>query len=323
MFSLSISLLRENNKLLTFLILPWILMVSFGIPSYINNLWLLPRYFVKRRYVIYFLLFSLLVVLTATGSYYITHLVNTINPDCRYMGGFRNASLPGHAFPSLVFIMALAGGKFTADAITNQRKLEHLEKQKLEGVLESLKLQISPHFIFNSLNTIYGLSRKNNQVASEAIVKLSDILRYILYDCDNQNIRIQQEIDFLEQYIDFARLRSRSNARINFVVSHDKESQHIAPLLLLPIIENAIKHGLAKQIERPWITARLDIKEKRLDFCCANSNNNKEAISMNTSSGIGLKNVKRRLQLIYPVRHELIIEETGDVYRVQLYIELG
>jgi len=322
LFTFYIVASREDHKLITFLILPCILIISFGIPCYLNNLWLIPRFFIKRNYIKYSLFFVLLLALTTIESYYVTHLVNTINPECRYLGNFRNADAVFHAFPSLFFFMALAGGKFTADAISNQRKLEMLEKQKLESELESLKLQISPHFIFNALNTIYGLSRRDNSMAAEATIKLSDILRYILSDCNGARICIKQEVDFLHQYIAFARLRTRPNARINFDIEYDEGQQQIAPLLLLPILENAIKHGLAKQIENPWIDVRLDVKANQLCFYCANSNYNKSALAMNTGSGIGLKNVMARLKLIYGKYHTFTVKETQDVYTTRLVLEL-
>jgi hypothetical protein len=312
----------KEHILQSFVLLTIIFLVSYGIPCYTNNLLLIPKYLVKRKYGLYLLLFGVLWALTTVESYYITQWVNQWFPSCNYMGDLKDSPMPSHAMPAAMFFLFLGTGKFTADAINNQRKLENLEREKLSSELESLKSQINPHFIFNALNTIYGLSRKTSPQAAEATIKLSDILRYILYECNDDKIFLKEELNFIKQYIEFAKLRARPNVKLNFEIDGNTNELQIAPLLLLPLVENAMKHGLAKQIEQPWVNITIHIKDNRLSFVCANSNTSKKNLQLDMSSGIGLKNVYRRLELLYDSKHHIEVNETDVNYSVNLKLEL-
>lgn len=232
-------------------------------------------------------------------------------------------ALPHHAFPSFVFLIMFASAKFTTEAFENQRKMELLESERLASELESLKSQLNPHFLFNSLNTIYGLAKRTDADTASAILKLSEILRYILYDCNVQFITVEKEIHFLNNFIDFIKLRTQ-HSLIKMEVIADASTQQIAPLIILPFIENAIKHGISKHMVDSWIDIKLKISGKSFYFECSNSNYNRKKLSdpiLNTS-GIGLKNVKRRLKLIYPNNHNLEIIDNVEEFRAILKIEL-
>lgn len=304
------------------------LVISYGIPCYINNLLLIPRYLLRHKYLQYSALFILLLFITTTASYYSTMLLNVtlhrLLPDIDYMGSLKDVAFIYHAFPSLIMFALLTFGKFTFDAITNQRKMEHLEKQKLESELENLKSQINPHFLFNALNTIYGMARRTDKDTADAIMKLSDILRHSLYECNDEQITIEKEMEFLQHYIEFARLRVHDKNSIKIKINADLRNQKIAPLLLIPFVENAIKHGLGKHAGKGWVDINISVSGNELLFVCANSNYNKRQsiIGMSNYGGIGFKNAKRRLELLYPSRHALNINDDEELYKVELKMQL-
>jgi len=301
----------------------FVLLVSYAGPCYINNLVLLPRFLMRRKYIFYFGSFTVLLAVTMVISYYVTRWSNRLFPALNYMDSLKDVTLVYHVFPSMLMLLVFAAAKFTTDAFHNQRKLEALENQRLKSELESLKSQINPHFLFNSLNTIYGLAKRTDHDTADAVMKLSDILRYILYDCNADFVALEKEIAFLRYFIDFAKLRS-SNARINLEIKADVQNQQIIPLVLLPFIENAIKHGLGKHMQNSWIDIKVSLTGKQFYFECSNSNHNKNKFRNNASSngGIGLKNVSRRLNLLYGDRHTLEINDNEKFFMTRLNIEL-
>lgn len=301
-----------------------VVFVSFGIPGYINNLWLIPEYLVKGKYIHYAALFLLLLALTATGSYYETHWINGHVHGLNYMGSSKDVALPYHAFPSMLMFTLLAFGKFMGDAIRNQHRLDDLEKEKLQSELLSLRSQINPHFLFNALNTIYGMARRTDEETAGAIIKLSDILRHGLYECDDNEITMEKEILFICQYIEFAKLRLYDKDKIRLHIDADLNGQKIAPLLLVPFIENAIKHGMGHNATEPDIDVHLSVSDNNLYFKCINSNLSKPKHSrpLSSTGGIGLRNVSRRLQLLYPGRHQLQINDGAEEFFIHLNLQL-
>lgn len=254
-------------------------------------------------------------------SFYITLFVNSTFDGIKYMGGQKEISIQYHSIPVLLFLFCLTFGKFASDAITSQSKMQSLENKKLESELQSLKSQINPHFLFNSLNAIYGLARRSNNNTPMAVLQLSDILRYVLYECDEEKIKLNNEINFLRHYIDFARLRVHNSDNIRLNVSIDKNYEFtIAPLIFLPFIENAIKHGLEID-SSTQINISLSTVKNTLIFSCKN-NYAHELKNTKENGGIGLKNVKRRLNLIYPGCHDLQIYKDEKDFYVNLEIVL-
>ncbi len=300
-----------------------VLLVSYAPACYLNNLLLLPRLLMKRRYLAYFSSFVLLLALTTVISYCVTQWSNSTFAGLNYMDSLKNVALPFHAFPSLLMFVMFAAAKFTADAFHNQRKLESLENQRLTSELESLKSQLNPHFLFNSLNTIYGLARRTDHDTAEAVMKLSDILRYVLYDCNMDLVSVEKEIAFLNYFVDFAKLRN-NRAKISLDVQADSGDRRIVPLILLPFIENAIRHGLGRHMQNAWVDIRLNLEKNLFYFECSNSNHNKNKFKNEkpAAGGIGLKNVRRRLDLLYNGKHSLEITDNETVFSAKLKIEL-
>lgn len=296
---------------------------------YFNLYFLIPKFLKKRKYVSYFLwvIFSIVVtaVLTTSGYYFGAYLSDLsfeqlydIAPsNWRYI--LTSRSLPSAA-ASMTLGMSL---KLTKNWIQAERKQQELEKEKLETELKYLKSQFNPHFLFNTINSIFVLIHKNQDMASDSLAKFSDLLRYQLYECNEHFIPLKRELSYLKGFIELSGLRLNPK-EVELSVSLPEgaeEGLQIAPFILMPFIENAFKHVKKGQKEGGVIEMHLEIIEEQLSFTVKNT----KALNVNelgSSKGLGLKNVKRRLALIYPEKHELEIEEDSDWYSVKLQLDL-
>lgn len=201
-----------------------------------------------------------------------------------------------------------------------QTLLRKIELEKLNTELAYLKAQINPHFLFNSINAIYFMIDRQNNEARETLTAFSDMLRYQLYECNGADIPIEKEISYLKNYINLQRLRKDDKYQITFRYSPDLKNFTIAPLLLIPFVENAFKH--VSHFTDKLNTICIDL-DKRGNSFCLNISNTIDGIKASTeNSGIGLQNVKRRLELLYPDRHHLQINETPDRFVVNLELKL-
>ena len=312
-----------RNNFSAYLIVLGFLTALYGIPVYINNLLLIPHYLVKRKFLLYIIFFLPLFAATIGGTVYLNRRAYSFLPpgtDMNPMSPFQGMGLPAHIFPVLLLFTLMAFGKMLNDAIQQQRDTERRQQQRLSAELEHLQSQINPHFLFNALNTIYGMARRTDQQTANAVLQLSDILRHNLYECGKEEIPIEQEVNVLRQYIAFTRLRLHRKENVQFSVDVEAGQQKIAPLLLLPFIENAFKHGLASQEEDlSQIDIDLRLNGNELCFTCANRYSPKLS---QQRKGIGLNNVRRRLQLFYPGRHHLQIGTDREKYQVSLKIQL-
>lgn len=195
-----------------------------------------------------------------------------------------------------------------------------LEKEKLETELNFLKAQINPHFLFNTLNNIYSLARKKSDETPELILKLSKLFRFVLYETQSKKITISQEVQFLNDYIELEKVRYKDRLSVLFEYQIDNENTLIAPLILIPIVENAFKHGGSEAISKGFIKIFLKLNNNKLFFDVKNSFE-KETINEN-QSGIGLKNLKRQLELMYPT-FDLIIKNEETIFNAKLIINLN
>lgn len=231
----------------------------------------------------------------------------------------------GYKMIDLVYIAMLPTiYKLLQSQRQQEKKTQRITEEKLTAELQLLKNQLHPHFLFNTLNNLYGMVLTQDKKSPEVVLRLSEIMSYMLYECDQATIRLSREIDHLKNYIELEKIRHGKRVDLNFESSGPIEEIHIAPLLLLPFIENAFKHGVEKNEDQSWISINLWVAEKRLEFMVENnlpSYQQEEAERMQTHSGIGLENVRRRLALVYPNQHELIIEET-DTFFVKLSLNL-
>lgn len=206
----------------------------------------------------------------------------------------------------------------------NQKNTQSLEQEKLEAELKFLKGQIHPHFLFNTLNNLYALTLKNDDRAPEVVLKISELMNYMLYETNSEWVSLEKEINYLKNYISLERIRYGKRVDVNFNISGEVYNRKVAPMLLLPFIENSFKHGVSGQVDNAWVEIDLSVKENRLTLKVENS---RPPLEVNHSDkdyakGIGLKNVKRRLELLYPNEYELKVFDESDTYLVVLKLNL-
>jgi LytS/YehU family sensor histidine kinase len=202
-----------------------------------------------------------------------------------------------------------------------EKQRKELEKERLNSELAFLKNQISPHFFFNTLNNIYSLVEINTDDAQKAILHLSKMMRYLLYESEKGDTMLSREIDFMSNYIELMKLRLTEKVELNISFPTIYDDRVIPPLLFISFIENSFKHGVS-YAEPSFISISLQVTDTLLLFSCNNSNiaQNKGVIS--EESGIGLENVKKRLKLLFPEKHKIIINKTPELFEVLVKIEL-
>jgi len=203
-----------------------------------------------------------------------------------------------------------------------QKKLSLAETEKYLNELKALKAQINPHFMFNSLNNIYSLALSKSDKAPDAIIKLGNIMRYVIYDGSKDTVVLKEETKVLREYIDLQNLRTK-NATITFTTDIQNEEMKIAPLIFLPLIENGFKHGIKGDTKNAYF--QIDIREEnnKLIFRAENNKSISALIEKDEHKGIGLENVRRRLELIYPESHEFHIFDEADRFIVEIQIQYG
>ncbi|HEY5967322.1 MAG TPA: histidine kinase [Chitinophagaceae bacterium] len=194
------------------------------------------------------------------------------------------------------------------------------QQEKITAELQLLKAQVHPHFLFNTLNNIYSFSLENSPKTPGLILKLSSLLSYMLYDCKTDEVRLENEIKIMKNYIDLERERYGNKIEISWSVEGEIKDKFIAPLLMLPFLENAFKHGTSEQIEKSWLSVDISVMHGTLKCKIANSKN--EYVSLR-ANGIGINNVKKRLEFIYPGKFDLKINDEGDFFVVSMMLILA
>ena len=309
-----------KNDFTAYVSLLTLVSISYGIPVYINNLYLIPRFLIRRKLFSYFSLLTVLICITILETQFIHEWIARYMAPAGYMSFIGAMGMPYHVFQILVLFVMMATGKFAGDAIRHEQHKEMLNKNLLESELENLKAQVNPHFLFNALNTIYGLARKADPKTPDAVLQLSGILMHNLYEGSEDVILLSREVEVLRQYIAFSKLRVHEGDRIRFITSNEIQDQRIAPMLLLPFVENAIKHGSEHISNKYIVDINLKVSGNKIIFKCENAIADQNKTNKN---GIGLQNVKRRLELCYPDRHDLKIHFGPEQFIVELKLLLA
>ncbi len=203
--------------------------------------------------------------------------------------------------------------------IKKQHDWMQAEKEKVSAELQLLKAQIHPHFLFNTLNNIYSSSLEFSPKTPDLILRLSSLLSYMLYDCKPSLVFLDKEIAVMRDYIELEKERYGNRIEISFHKEGNTEGIMIAPLLFLPFLENAFKHGTSEQLEKPWLSFDLNVKDKLIKCKIVNSKNQQLSMSQ---QGIGIQNVKKRLSYLYPDKHALKINDELDFFVVSLWINM-
>lgn len=241
----------------------------------------------------------------------------------QYQWYHSSAGIRGYKLTETMFdLLAFVSVMFTRYAFETEQKKHALEKDNLVLQLETLKAQLHPHFLFNTLNSLYGMSLNGEPDTPDYILRLSDMMRYILYDCQQSKVPLEKDLEFLDNYLEMEKKRY-PQAGIEFFAENSAQGQHkIAPLLLIPFLENSFKHGSHRIMDSGYITGKLTVKEKELQFDLSNSIILMTPQQKTNYGGVGIENVKKRLALYYPGSHTLTIEQGQTTYSVKLKIDL-
>jgi len=299
-----------------------ILLLFYYIIVRINYDYLIPRFLNQKKLATYSLLLLAAAGLLAPLRSALFILISAIfDPSARYdfIGGISGV------FGTLLIVGIISAAlRIFSDWLRYTRDKGEVDKQNMQSELKFLRSQVNPHFLFNTLNSLYALTLKKSDLAPEIVIKLSEMMRYMLYECNEPKVPLYKEINYIKNYIELERLRHGSHINIELNINGSVEQQRIAPLLFIPFIENSFKHGISKKIDDGFVYIEMDISEHQIVLEVKNSKaptlpNPERKIS----GGIGLVNVKRRLQLIYPEKYKLSIDDAPQEFIIKLQLQLN
>lgn len=280
---------------------------------YLNAYYLLPRLFNWKRWWLYILIIPAILILSYHAKVY---LLKAFNPSFELNDINRRIIF----FPPVPFLVISAIFRIIINRAEREKNEKAKKAEQLASELKFLRLQVSPHFLFNIMTNMVSLARQKSELLEPSLIRLSDLLRYMLYDSAKDKFLLSREIMYLENYIELQKLRFGDEVTIEFS-SDVKQDYFVEPMLLIPFVENAFKHGIGL-VEKPFIGIKLDVNNNQLEFSVIN-NYNPQNFSKDAESGIGLTNVKERLKLLYPGKHKLFIRNDNGVYEIKLNIDLS
>ncbi|MBX2827539.1 MAG: histidine kinase [Flavobacteriaceae bacterium] len=295
--------------------------------AYVLNYVLVPKFLYKKKYGLFTLYFVLSIYFfTVMARLFVVHIaeplfredytqesIGEIMSDAVYLFA---VYFPAVFMYGLIMLII----KTIKKRFDEKHEIEILQKEKAKNELKFLRGQIQPHFLFNTLNNLYALTLSKSDLAPQVVLKLSELLDFILYQSDVPSIPVEKEIELMQGFIDLETLRYGDGLDLVFEHSVDEPSTPIAPLLLLPLVENAFKHGSSGSAEKSKIHIHLLVQDKKLSFSIFNSK--PRTIENNGSSGIGTANLTRQLELNYPNQYDMEAKDANDSYWVKLSIDL-
>ena len=300
--------------------------LNLALATYVIVFYVIPRYYESRQWLL--VAFGVLGTMFVAGMVEL-YILRTLHPVISGWFGMEDPPLQAplvYAFTNILKHGAAVIGFASAARLfkrwwTEREINRKLQEQNLRIKLQMLKQQLHPHFLFNTLNNLYGLVLEKSDRAGEVVVKLSDLLSYMLYECTASANPLEKEIDAIRSYLLLEQLRFEDRLDLSFSVKGDPRGKLIPPLLLLPFLENSFKHGVAENLEAPWVNLEMEVQNEALYVWLANSKTRNRPRPV-VSSGIGLNNAYKRLKLIYQDRYRLEVSETDDSFCVNLTIPL-
>lgn len=299
-----------------------VLFISIQLFIYVINIqYFLPKYYLtkKRRFYLYNIV--IIATLSLIGVF-IEYIFRGYFPD-----SFRHQFSPLWIFTMMNVLLGVSlWASITSFLIQHQEKvaieMATLKREKAESDLRFLKTQINPHFLFNALNNIYSMAYTGDEAVPEKITMLSDMLRYVLYDCESDTISLHKEIDYISSFLEFQQLKTEQRQNITFEKDITEENFQIAPMLLVPFIENAFKHSKIEKNKDGFVDISIIQDKEKFIFKVVNSKP-KDAVYANSNQpkGIGVENSHNRLKLLYPNKHSLKIDNFDDRFEVVLELE--
>jgi len=293
--------------------------VLTAIYYYLNYLIFIPRILFRKKLALYVLTLFLVLGLMMIVTHFYREILHNLGIYKHREEGFDWKVVFIPLYPCILAFGISTFVRLTGQWMMGERHKQDLENEKLISELGFLKSQINPHFLFNTLNNICSLARKKSDETENALIKLSEIMRYMIDESKEDKVLLSKEIEYLNNYIELQRLRLSGKVKIEFTITGDPTTKMIDPLLLIPFVENAFKHGISYR-EEPLISISLKIHDSGLDFHIENTVFRSNGDRLPDEPGIGLRNVRRRLDLLYPEKHDLRITEDGEKFRVDLTI---
>ena len=289
--------------------------------AYINYFISLPRFLEHRRLGQYLLEFFIPFIIITTIRVHVQRwLVDGYTHQEHYF--YSNIYIVQMSATSLFIVIFVGMLRFAKDWFELEAKKKELENEKLTAELNFLKEQINPHFLFNTLNNLYYLAYTKSDNTTEVIAKLSQMMRYMIYESNYKQVDLSKEIEYMQNYVSLERLRLNNQIPIQFNVHGDATGIKIAPLILITFLENAFKHGVSGDNKKAWVNLTIELAGKNCIYTVENSKIN-ALTSEQGKSGIGLQNVKRRLELTYGEGYDLEVKDLPDRYYVQLKLLLN
>jgi sensor histidine kinase YesM len=315
-----------RSLLESFAFLPIHIFLSYSLIYFI-----IPRFLVKGKYALTILLVMLSFIISAwisvLISYFIIHQIRLwfLMPDIDWvfirqrqiLYGFMAGLRGGITIGGLAAAIKLLKYYY----VKEQRNLQ-LQKENAEAQLQLLKAQVHPHFLFNTLNNIYSHTQGKAPVASQLVMGLSEMLRFMLYEGNQSLVPLSKELKMVQDYISLEKIRYDDRLDVHIDVPADTDNLHITPLLLLPLVENCFKHGTSNMLEQPWLSLHIRIEDGAMHMKLINGKPAETGKQHDGHEGIGIKNVRARLELLYPGRHTLTITDDPDVFVVNLQLQL-
>ncbi len=287
---------------------------------YINLGYLIPKFLSQKNFMSYcLLLLAMVAVFTPIKVLMLYITYDEVDP--------REFLVMNQQYIFLLLFI-IAGGstvlKIISDWQRQERDRKDLDTQRMQSEIKFLKSQINPHFLFNTLNSLYALTLKKSDSAPEIVIKLSEMMRYMLYECNERRVPLHKEVNYLQNYLDLEKLRQSGHADIQFRIEGKITDQTIAPLIFIPFLENSFKHGINHQLGDGYVHVIMKVLDNKLLLRILNSKpTQKPVMNGKPSGGIGLANVKRRLSLLYPNHYKLDIDETPKEHIVELSLDLS
>jgi hypothetical protein len=300
------------------------------ITSYFLNYYLIPRFLFQGKHWRFVLFLFYTFVFTLWCELMISMFVLIIVSDFQFYKLDPTSIDIVFLLVGLYFIiLAFIAIEQVKRAFEIKKEITRLEKRQLEtdlklreSELKLLRAQIHPHFLFNTLNNLYGLTLEKSDLAPELVLKLSDLMDYMLYKCNQPKVSLKSELDHLKNYIEIEKIRYGKKLTLELEEKGSPDQLEIAPMLLLAFFENAFKHGVSKSIQNPLVSIQIIIEGHQLQLHIENSRNSNAYHAEDYTKGIGLKNVQKRLKLIYPDKHQLEINPKEDTFEIELQLEL-
>lgn len=290
---------------------------------YISNYILVPYLLYRKKYFLFGVVYILLVFSFSIFKMYLEGLIMH-NPGMYDLQNRFKARMYDNTIPHFLLVSTGVAVKLLLDHAKAQKRIGEIAREKAEAELNFLKSQMNPHFLFNSINSVYFLIDKKNEDARNALHTFSEMLRYQLYECNGSKVLLAKEIAFVKDYISVQQLRKNKNFQLRMDITGDKNDVLIEPLLLIPLVENAFKHlSNYDDGKKDSIDIFLNTEKDNLVFTVENTVNQNKAKAIQEESGIGLNNIRRRLELLYPGKHQLKTVNTGECFKAQLEIELN